>query len=223
MGKKKNIRKQIHLYNGIEDIPYKGTNKPTGMRTTGSSFNTVAFKNNGIKSKNSSLYYEDRNRQIFKLALLGLKIKEMADVIGIKKNLLEKWMDKYPELKESYEAGMIQASANVASALYHKAIGFSHPEQKVFMNKVKEFDPVTGKVIKEYNEPMIVDVMKHYPPDFASMNKFLMVKEPTKWNDNFKLEDEPLNLHRKSQELEDVSVEELALMEKIGLKEKQAK
>ena len=222
MGKKKNIRKQVHLANGTTIVPYKGKPTPINKNSAQSSFNNVAYKNNGIKSKNSVLYYEDRNRQVFKLALLGLEIKEMADVLGIKKETLQKWMGKYPELNNSYEAGKIQASANVASALYQKAIGFSHPEQKVFMNKIKEYDPETGKVVREYSEPMIVDVVKHYPPDFASMNKFLTIKEPEKWNDKFLVDDIPITFGKASKELEDVSIEELALMEKIGMKEKKA-
>jgi len=73
--------------------------------------------------------------------------------MGINQTTLEKWIAKYPAFSESFEAGGLEAAANVAKALYHRAIGYSHPEQKIFMNKIKEFDE-QGRITREYQEPL---------------------------------------------------------------------
>ena len=221
----KEKRKQQHILNGDKRVPFvTSANNPLNpsIKKTKGSFSTVPIKS--IVSKNSAMYYEDRNVQIFKLAILGLKMSEMANVIGVGTSTLKKWLKKYPAFKESYDAGRIEASAEVAISLYKLATGYSHPEQKIFMNKIKEFDPDTGKLIREYNEPLIVDSVKHYAPNFNAINKFLAIKEPDKWREDNKAEVEhSFALQKGSEEMGKISTEELALMESIGLKKKSKK
>ena len=222
----KQKRKQAFLDKGELPIPYLAntTNNNPNVKDRAhpkGNFSPAPYKNNGIVSKNSSLYYEDRNMQIFKLAILGLKLAEISEVFGIKLPVLKSWMKKYPALKESFQAGKIQASSEVAISLYKLATGYSHPEQKIFMNRIKEYDPDTGKVIREYNEPLIVDTIKHYSPNFNAINKFLTIKEPEKWKEDAidsKVE-HSFALQKGSEDLKDVTVEELALMESIGLRD----
>ena len=90
----------------------------------------------------------------YNMALLGLTDVEIANCLLIKKTTLELWKRKHPGLVEVLNKGKAIADARVARALFERAVGYSHPEEKVFVSK--------GEVIK-------VDTTKHYAPDTAAI------------------------------------------------------
>jgi len=64
------------------------------------------------------------------------------------------------------------------------------------------------------------NIKNHYAPDFASMNRFLSKKDPERWNDKDEFFTNPImKQHSESEtgQLDNLSVQELALMEKMGL------
>jgi hypothetical protein len=56
----------------------------------------------------------------------------------------------------------------VASKLFHRAIGYEHPEDKIFNNN---------------GEEMVVPTIKHYPPDTTAAIFWLKNRQPDKWRD----------------------------------------
>ena len=115
-----------------------------------------------------TLYKKEYCEQAFKLCLLGAIDKELADFFGVEEQTVNNWKINYPEFFESIRDGKEKADANVAKSLYQKAIGYSHPEDKIFNN-----DGV----------PLIVPTVKHYPPDTIAATFWLKNRKGTVWRD----------------------------------------
>ncbi len=112
-------------------------------------------------------YKEEYNEQAYKLCLLGATDAQVADFLGIAESTLNNWKHAHPKFMESLKRGKIQADAEVAEALFHRAKGYSHQEDKIL--SVKD----------ENGEPLIVPTIKHYPPDTAAA--FIWLKNRTKY------------------------------------------
>lgn len=103
-------------------------------------------------------YKKEYNNQAYKLCLLGAVDQELASFFNVKEQTINNWKKDFPEFFESIRNGKDIANANVAASMYQKAIGYSHPEDKIFNNN---------------GEPLIVKTTKHYPPDTQAGSLFL--------------------------------------------------
>jgi hypothetical protein len=105
--------------------------------------------------------------QAFKFCLLGLDDKRIAVLLGTSRAGLDRWKRAYPRFREAFERGRDRADAAVAGALYKRAMGYSHPAEKIHVTK-------DGDVIK-------VPYTQHYPPDTAALNFFLANRQRELW------------------------------------------
>jgi hypothetical protein len=105
-----------------------------------------------------SCYRDKYAQQAYKLALLGATDKELAYFFEVAESTINEWKKAFPEFSESIKRGKIQADAEVAEKLYHRAKGYSHPEVKVFCQE--------GEIITH-------EVVKHYPPDTGAAMAWL--------------------------------------------------
>lgn len=106
--------------------------------------------------------------QARKLCLLGATDAEMADFFEVTETTINNWKIAHPEFFESIKKGKMMADAEVADKLYHRAIGYSHPEVKVFCNE---------GVITEH------EVTKHYAPDTGAAFIWLKNRQSSRWKD----------------------------------------
>jgi len=113
-------------------------------------------------------YKSEYAEQARKLGLLGATDEALADFFEIAVSTLNKWKKDHPEFMESIKSGKQIADANVASSLYHRALGYSHQETKVFNNM--------GEIVTYECE-------KHYPPDPTSAIFWLKNRQPQAWRD----------------------------------------
>jgi len=113
-------------------------------------------------------YKKEYNEQAYKLCLLGATDKEMADFFGVSEVTFNAWKKNHPDFLKSLKKGKEIADANVASRLYERAMGYSHPEDKIFNDNGK---------------PMIVPTTKHYPPDPTAAIFWLKNRKPAEWRD----------------------------------------
>jgi hypothetical protein len=111
-------------------------------------------------------YREEYNEQVYKLCLLGATDEQIADFFGVSVQTIHNWCAAHPTFLESRKDGKERADANVAEALYHRALGYSHPEEKIMSYE--------GEVIR-------ADTTKHYPPDTAAA--FIWLKNRAGWKD----------------------------------------
>jgi hypothetical protein len=105
--------------------------------------------------------------QAFKFCLLGLDDKRIADLLGTSRAGLDRWKRAYPRFREAFARGRDEADAKVAKALYQRAMGYSHPAEKIHVLK-------DGTVVR-------VPYIQHYPPDTPALNFFLANRQRDLW------------------------------------------
>lgn len=120
-----------------------------------------------------TLYRPEYAEQAYKLCLLGATDKELSDFFGVSESTLNLWKIEHQEFSESLKAGKEIADANVASRLYERAMGYQHPEDKIF---------------NENGVPLIVPTIKHYPPDSTAGIFWLKNRRKNEWRDRQELD-----------------------------------
>lgn len=115
-----------------------------------------------------SKYREEFSEQAFKLCLLGATDVALANFFEVDEATIYRWKDRYPDFCEAIKAGKFRADAEVANKLYQRALGYSHPEDKIFQYE---------------GDPVIVPTMKHYPPDVKAAIMWLQNRQPELWRD----------------------------------------
>ena len=116
-----------------------------------------------------TLYKEEYSEQAYKLCLLGATDKDMADFFGVTEQTVNNWKESEPKFFESIKKGKQYADANVAEKLYHRAIGYEHPEV------------VTASFQGQITDTM--EVTKHYAPDPTAAIFWLKNRQPKQWRD----------------------------------------
>ncbi len=97
-----------------------------------------------------SAYRKEFAQQAKKITLLGATDMDLADFFGVALSTINLWKLKHPEFSESLKVGKDSADERVISSLYHRAIGYSHPEVDI--------RAVDGVIVQ-------TPLTKHYPPD----------------------------------------------------------
>ena len=144
---------------------------------------TFKKKVRSLKKHNpNGLYKSTWDRQAHHLALLGAGNREIAEFFVIGESTLDKIIKNEPTFKEALREGRAIANANVAQAFYHRAIGYSHPDVHIMANQVKEYN-ADGKLIRSYNDPLMIPITKYYPPDGYACQKWLALKDRQRWSE----------------------------------------
>ncbi len=154
---------------------------------------------------------------IYMLCLLGAKQDEIAKGLGITEPNLITWMRKYPQVAQAMKDGRDYADARVANSFYMAALGYSHPDEQIVPNRVKEYDEY-GKITREYTEILRVPIIKHYPPNVTAGHKWLQARRGDVWTkDERKVEVNQNILQINSNNLDALTKQELELLRKLGI------
>ena len=116
-----------------------------------------------------TVYRKEYDELVFNLCLLGATDKQIATTLGIAESTLNRWKEKHKGFRESLKQGKDYANGRVVRALYERALGYSHPEEKIFQHD--------GEIIR-------ATTTKHYPPDTAAAIIWLKNRQALKWRDN---------------------------------------
>lgn len=164
-----------------------------------------------------------------KLALLGMTDEEIGGHFGKTPQTICRWKKQYPEFRDALEKGGERASAKVATRLFERAIGYSHPDYQISTHKVKKTstDKKGNKTTEEEIKVVEVPYTKHYPPDvgaavFWLVNRTRHMVNPwrnTRGVEHSGRDGNPIQTEDVSGpiDLADLSEEELEMAEKIGL------
>lgn len=124
-------------------------------------------KTNEVDKGGRPTDYEVRfNKMAFRHTLLGGTDKDLAELFEVNQTTIYEWKAKYPKFSKSIRKGKQEADGKVVQALYKRAIGYKHKEDKIFNNN---------------GEALVVPTTKIYPPDYNSMNKWLSIRQRDKW------------------------------------------
>lgn len=134
-----------------------------------------AAKKKANKVGRPSKYDVKHCDQVYKLCLLGATDEEIASFFEVHIDTYYEWKKIYPKFSDAIKDGKIKADAEVAEKLFHRAKGYSHPEDKIFQYE---------------GEPLVVPTTKHYPPDTAAAfiwlknrRRIAVKQEPLIWRD----------------------------------------
>ena len=151
-------------------------------------------------SSNWSKYNINSKRIAYELALLGCTDREMARVMDVSIETFEKWKKIHPEFMEELNKGKAIADAQVAHALYQRAIGCSVKEVHIALFR---------------GHPVITPYTKHYPPDTAAASKWLSLRQKEKWSEVQRTEIMQTNVNILKIDMSKYTTEELAFIERI--------
>ena len=104
-----------------------------------------------------------------KFCLLGVTNARLAEFLDVSVATIDKWIADDPIFSGAIKEGRELADARISDSLYHRAMGYSHPEDRVFCN-------ADGQVTT-------VKTIKHYPPDTAAAFIWLKNRHPQWWRD----------------------------------------
>lgn len=107
-------------------------------------------------------------KQAAMLAQMGATDIEMAAFFDVALSTFNLWKLKHPAFSESLKVGKDSADDRVVSSLYHRAIGYSHPEVDIRV--------VDGAIVQ-------TPITKHYPPDPTSMIFWLKNRRKAEFRD----------------------------------------
>jgi len=107
------------------------------------------------------------------LAHMGATDAQFAEFFEVSESTINKWKKDYPEFSEAVKEAKKLADNQVVKALYHRALGYSHKEDKVFCNAK--------------GETTIVETTKHYPPDTAAAFIWLKNRDKENWRDRYEM------------------------------------
>lgn len=111
-------------------------------------------------------YKAEFAEQARKLCLLGATDADLAEFFEVSEQTINTWKKSHKAFLESIKKGKVLADAEVATRLYERALGYSHPEEKVFQN--------AGEIITH-------QTTKHYPPDTTAAAIWLNNRKPDRW------------------------------------------
>ena len=113
-----------------------------------------------------SLYRPEYAKQAEKLcSKFGATDLDLADYFEVSERTIYNWKNDYPDFLHALKSKKL-SDARVERSLYERAIGYSHPEDKIFNNNGRE---------------LIVETMKHYPPDTGACVVWLANRQPERW------------------------------------------
>ena len=109
-------------------------------------------------------------KQILAMARKGGFIDtDMAEICGVTRQTFDNWKKAHPRFFASLKDAKHEADKSVVKSLYERAMGYEHPEERIFCNS--DGDVTT------------VQTVKHYPPDPTSMIFWLKNRDKENWRD----------------------------------------
>lgn len=108
-------------------------------------------------------YRSEYAQQAGKLCMLGYTDARLIEFFEIGAATLYRWKNRYPEFKAACLDGKEIVDADVMSALYHNAVGYSHDEDHISNYK---------------GEITITPTVKHYPPNHGAAMMWLTNRQP---------------------------------------------
>ena len=115
------------------------------------------------KAGRPTRYRKEYAEQGGKLCLMGYTDEMIADFFKVGIATVYRWKGAHPEFKAALEYNKALDDVEVVSALRQSAIGYSHKDVHI--------TNYMGEITK-------TDIVKHYPPNPASLGMWLYNRQP---------------------------------------------
>ena len=123
----------------------------------------------------------------------GLIEKQIAKNMGVAESTLREWKRRFPEIAEALRKGKEVVDREVENALYKSALGFMQKIKKPVRIREVEFDPKTGKKIKELEKWVQVEEEIYIAPQVTAQIFWLKNRKPDQWREKNDLTLTPSN------------------------------
>ena len=120
---------------------------------------------------------------IRRLSEEGLSDDEIAIRAGIEVTLFRRWKKRCPEFAAAIALGRSASDYAVVEALYKKAVGYNVSLAKTYKLKHVDYDPDTGKKIREYEELATGIDEDYIPGDLRAETFWLKNRQPERWSE----------------------------------------
>lgn len=135
------------------------------------------------KSKYSAWLEAYGLEYIRRLAEEGLTDEEIATRSSLELSVYRRYKRCYPEFAEAIALGRASADYAVVRSLYKKATGYNVTLNKTYKLKRVDYDPETGKKIREYEELATGVDETHVPADLRAETFWLRNRQSERWSE----------------------------------------
>ena len=125
-----------------------------------------------------------------RLAEDGLCDEDIAARSALTLSTYRRWKKLYPEFCAAIELGRCGSDYEVIRSLYKKATGYSVKLNKTVKLKRVDYDPDTGKKIREYEELATAVDESYVPPDLRAEEFWLKNRQGERWRERSEQEQE---------------------------------
>lgn len=123
----------------------------------------------------------------------GLIDKQIAYNMGIGASTLREWKGTFPEVAEALRKGKEVVDREVENALFRSAIGYTQTIRKPVKVRDVEYDPETGRKVREIERWVAVEEEIHVPPQVTAQIFWLKNRKPDQWREKNDLTLTPSN------------------------------
>ena len=113
----------------------------------------------------------------------GLTQKDIAKNMHVSESSLRDWKKKFSELNEALKEGKDAADRVVENALYKSATGYTVKVREPVKIKLVDYDPETGRKIRETETWQAIEKEIHYPANVTAQIFWLKNRKPDQWRD----------------------------------------
>lgn len=93
------------------------------------------------------------------------------------------WLKLHPDFASALARGRTEADTAAARSLYDRAVGFWYTENVPMRVKNVEYNPDTGKRVREWEEIVVTPVQKFVPGDVNALRMWLMNRQSSNWRE----------------------------------------
>lgn len=130
-------------------------------------------KGNGRKKGQPTKYKPEFTEQVKMLCFLGATDEQLAIFFKVCELTINNWKKDHPDFFESIKNAKLDADHQIGKSLFQRALGYEHPEERVFCSE--------GEITTH-------QTTKHYPPDTQAIRLWLLNRQPKEWRDPSQLE-----------------------------------
>lgn len=119
----------------------------------------------------------------------GLTDTDICKNMRIGRTALRDWKLKFPEIAEALRVGKDSADRVVENALYKSATGYTVKIKKPVKVKLIDYDPETGRKIRETEGWKTVEEEQYIAPQVTAQIFWLKNRKPEQWRDKQEVTD----------------------------------
>jgi len=143
---------------------------------------------------NKKAIIEENLEKIEEWAAQGLTLKQIAHNLNVSESTLYKYKAENSEIKETVKKARETAVKTLENAMFQAATGYNYVNTVPVKTKHVEYNPETGKKLREWEEVVEVEVVEHVPAN-TTAGIFLLKN----WG---KYSNEPATVEIREKELE---------------------